>query len=170
VQESAEIKPNYQTVEGLKQHPLYLLLTDKQQKFVLAYIELKGDRVEAARVAYGGKKPQLAAIRALNTAYIRDLLATFYGYKQDLVPMGKQELKTLIAARLRKGTCSDGTFGRLTDHLIELSGWGRSKRNAGLGRPPESERETIAVESIPEVDALVRQIEAAKKQKDNNNG
>jgi hypothetical protein len=152
-------EPDYRTIEGLKTHPLFLLLSAKQQEFVLAFIQLKGNRAAAASQVYSARKPDAVGMRALRTSYIRQLLALYYGYDVDQSRMGKQELVGLIAARLRKAQTSDTTFNRLVENYLELTG-GR-KRPAG--RPSNDEQEDHAADAEPDIDALVRAAEAKKK-------
>jgi hypothetical protein len=154
------IEPNYQTVEGLKTHPIFKLLSAKQQEFVLAYIELKGDRAAAAAKVYSAKKPDAVGMRAARTLYIRKLLAIYYGYDLDQTRMGKQELIGLISARIRKADTSDTTFNKLVDNYLELTG---VRRKLPPGRPTRDEENDRAADAEPDIDALVRAAEAEKK-------
>lgn len=152
---------NYRTVEGIKTHPLYRLITTKQQQFLIAYIESSGDRAHAAEVAYAAAKPDLTGKKVLQSAYVRELIAAYYGYKADMTAMNKSELIGLISARLRRGDCPHAVFNSLADKLIILTS--RKPKNNGGGRPKNSEREGIALEAVPEIDALVKQIEEEQR-------
>jgi len=155
------MEPDYKTLDGLKSHPLFQLLSKKQQTFVVAFIESKGDRMFAAKQAYGGrgKRPDQIAMRAMRTAYIRQLLALFYGYNVDQSRMGKLELIGLVAARLRKADVNDAAFCKLVDHYIELT-----ERPRKTGREDQATEEKNAVDAEPDIDALVQQIEQKRKQ------
>lgn len=152
--------PDYKTVEGLKLHPLFQLLSRKQQEFVLAFIELKGDRVAAAKQVYSAKKPDAVAMRALRTAYIRQLLAIHYGYDADQARMTKTELAGLIAARLRKISTSDRSFAELAGCLLDLS-LGR-KHAKKRGRPTNEETAEHEEDAEVNIDEYVREMEANK--------
>ena len=153
-----EETPNYRTLEGLKQHPLFNLLTARQQKFLVAYIENNGDREAAVRSAgfrtRNGKFDQ-EAMRLLRSAYIRKLTAIFYGYNIDQAPMSRQELIGLISARLRKPEASDTIFSRLVDQFLELSQRNRKKQ----GRPTTEEGIENNDASADHIDKLVQQLE-----------
>lgn len=152
--------PDYQTIEGLKQHPLYGLLTGKQQDFLISYLETKGDRSKAIIAAgFKNRRSDVAAMRMLRSAYVRKLISIYYGYEFDQAPMTKGELSGLISARLRDSKVSDAMFSRLTDSFIELNFLKRPK----MGRPTLEEAEEVMDAGTQSVNDLVHQIEQERK-------
>jgi hypothetical protein len=165
----AEVLPvspavDYRTVEGLRTHPLFQMLTTKQQDFLLTYIETNGDRIAAVTKVYGSKKPDQIGMRVMRTTYIRKLIAIYYGYEIDQVPMGKKELAGLIAARLRRANIRDEIFTRLTDYFMELTF--RKKTLKHPGRPTDEEREKTLEEGEENIDRLVQAIEREKRKQE----
>jgi hypothetical protein len=163
------VAPDYQTLEGIQKHPLFTLLTGKQQVFVVEYIRSGGDRLKAEKVAYNSKKPAVTAMRCLRTAYVRKLIAVYYGYEQDLTPMGKQEMLGLIAARLRRPSLPDKEFRSLAGMwlLLKAGNKRQSAVKSSLKRGVVEagvaiEEEDYADEAV-NLDALVAQIEAERK-------
>jgi phage terminase small subunit len=151
--------PDYRTLEGLVQHPLYQLLTLRQQAFVRAFIESKGNREFAVKQAgLSSKRPDVEAMKQLRTAYIRKLIATYYGYDVDQTPMSRTELAGLIAARLRMPGIKDTDFRHLSEQLISLMEHRRHR-----GRPRKDEGEQVAQDAESEIDKLVKQIEKEKQ-------
>jgi len=162
-------KPDYSSLEGLKLHPLWSLLTRKQALFLEAYISNGGDRFQAVRDSYGQKgNLDVTAMRLLRNGYVRKLVAIHYGYSQDLGPIGKKELTDLVAARLRKENLQDTVFTRLVEYILILRGWKKFGRHEGGQQIVNQEsleerlrdRDLVGAE---EIDALVKQIEAGKK-------
>ncbi|MFZ1973850.1 MAG: hypothetical protein WAU89_13450 [Candidatus Acidiferrales bacterium] len=151
--------PDYQTLDGLQKHPLFHLLTSGQQVFLVAYIENGGDRVAAASKAFKTENPDKRATRAMQSSYLRKLIALFYGFEADQGPMNKTELLGLIAARLRKPTTGDAAFSKLVDNFVDLT----VKRGGKRGRPTNEENESNAEDAEPNIDELVKQAEAQKK-------
>jgi hypothetical protein len=149
-------KQNYQTIEGIKRHPRFDLLTPKQQTFLLRYLET-GDKTAAASAAYNAKNPDGVAMRELRKANMRALVSIFHGYTNDLAPMTKTELVSLIAARLRRTETSDTAFINLVDTYSELV-LGKKP-----GRPNREEQEKLTEQGVQNIDELVKQIESEKK-------
>lgn len=165
-----EITENYQTIEGLKKHPLFALLTSKQQKFLIAFIESNGDRHFAAKTALQakeGRSAETASVRMLRVTGLRKLLSVYYGYEAEQSPMTRSEFTGLIAARLRKVELRDATFTRLAEIFIEQKNWKRKsdpRREEILGDvlPKESDTEPVAAAELS-VDDLVRKLEEERK-------
>lgn len=152
-----------QSLDDLKAHPLFKLLTTKQQQFVLVYIELGGDRVAAVKRVYGENKGEPLAMRCIRTAHIRKLIAFYYGYEVDQASMGKPELAMLISARLRRPETNDSTFVRLAECFLELIS--RKRNLKKTGRPRKEESEDVLEQGEPEIDDMVRLIEAKNQGK-----
>lgn len=165
------VEQDYHTLAGIQKHPLFDLLTAKQQVFLVEYIKSSGDRLQAEKVAYNSKKPDVTAMRLLRTTYVRKLIAIYHGYEQDLTPMGRQELLGLIAARLRRPSLSDKDFRSLTGMWLLLkAGTKRQKAlrqdlKRGFSEPVVRNEESFDDEVIPTVESLVAQIEAERKGK-----
>ena len=151
---------DYKTVEGIKQHPIFLLLTAKQQKFFLTYIETGGDR-EAAVIQAGfrTKRNDVVAMRQLRSVYVRKLISIFYGYELEQAAMSKSELTGLIAARLRQPNIKNSDFRHLSDQLIELSYRKRQK----VGHPHKKEMEQQTEDGAVAIDELVKKIEQERR-------
>jgi len=150
----------YQTIEGLQTHPRFKLLTTNQQKFLLAYIKFDGDREKAAKEVSDSRNPARAADKWMNSIKVRELLAIYYGYEADTLPMTRAELKGLIAARIRQPETEARDFVNLVKQYLELTS---SKKPKATGRPTIEEMEENAEESKVDIDALVAAIEKQKK-------
>jgi hypothetical protein len=151
----------YSTLEGLKQHPLWRQLTDKQQVFVEQYIRTK-DRFAAVRTAFdvGEVGADGFSARLLQHRQIRPLIAAHFGYKTDKDgALTKNDLADLISKRLRSGTLSDGYFRELTVWYIRLRGWDDATHNkSGKGAIKDAfDKRTEQV--ITDVDEMVRLLE-----------
>jgi len=154
---------DYRTLEGIKKHPVYHLLTVKQQKFLDIYLETGGDRLRAAALAFtSNNNTDLSATRALSSAYTRELIAIYYGYRADLIPMSKDELLGILTARIRTEKDNRILVG-LVDKYVKLTE--RKKRTPKKGRPTN---ETLLENSdigSSEIDEIVRQIEEERRNK-----
>jgi hypothetical protein len=156
----AKIDPKYKTLEGLKTHPLFQLLTLKQQVFVTTYIETNGDREQAViKAGFRTTKNDVVAMRQIRSTYVRKLLSLYYGYDLEESRMSRTELSGLIAARLRKASLNNRDFTKLADQMMELN-W----QKKGPGRPSKQETKDNAADSDQTIDGLVRQIEKERKQ------
>lgn len=149
---------DYQTPEGLQKHPLFHMLTTGQQVFLLTYIENGGDRQAAASKAFRTSNPDRRAMRAMQSSYLRKLIALYYGFESDQGPMNRTELLGLIAARLRNSGTNDASFSKLVDNFVDLTMHKRSNR----GRTSAAESAQNAEEAEPSIDELVKIAEAKK--------
>lgn len=157
---AAKANIDYQTIEGIKQHPLYQLLSAMQQVFLITYLETKGDRNAAVNKAgFKAKSKDVVAMRKLRSPYVRKLVSVYYGYANEQSPMTKTELAGLIAGRLRKADISDSAFAKLSEHLIELN----HRKKPVMGRPSKDEVEQIQQQGDSTVDELVKQIEKERQ-------
>lgn len=119
-------KYDYQSVEGLKRHPLWSQLTTRQQNFVLFYIEHDGDRIAAAKLAYrpkGDKSADGMAHRLLKVFPIRKLLSIYFGYEIEGSPLSRSEMILLLSDRLRSTDCADREWHNLAAMYLGLKGW-----------------------------------------------
>jgi hypothetical protein len=144
------MEKDYRTIIGIKTHPLYDLLTDKQQVFLVTYLE-SGDRLKAAQTAYGLAKKDATAAKVLRTSYIRELVATFYGYQVDVMPMSKPEISGLLASHLRKAKTGQ-EFGNLMKYWLILT-----------GRIRKVKKDEPEPDTVTDVDALVKKLEQEGK-------
>jgi hypothetical protein len=151
--------PQYKTLDGLKTHPMFQLLTLKQQVFVITYIETNCDKVKAVTAAgFITTKPDVVAMRQMRSTYVRKLLSIYYGYDLEQSRMTRTELSGLIAARLRKPNLANKDFAKLADQMMELN-W----QKRGPGRPTKQETKDSTAGSDQTIDGLVRQIEKERK-------
>jgi hypothetical protein len=165
-------KPDYHTIEGIKLHPLFLFLTAKQQVFLTHYLATQ-NRIEASRKAYGEKTPELISLRTLRSSVVRQLIAIYYGFDPDCVPVSRVEVVGLITKRLRDPDLDDKLFVRLLDHLLNL----KVNRPKGLKYKKAQDPIADAVMEVPEqpgeditdesIDQLVKRLEAERKEKQN---
>lgn len=161
-----DLKPNYQTVEGLKRHPLWQQLTNKQKKFVLLYIEKDGDRVAAARGAFlprNDKNAENLAQRLLKLFPVRKLLSVFYGYELSGSAISRGEFMLLLSDRVRDPENEGATWLRMAQLFMALKGWKlRTAPDKPSKAKPEPEPEEPEDE-ISDVDKLVRRMEAEEQ-------
>jgi hypothetical protein len=153
------------TVEELKAHPLFGVLTERQKNFILAFISNGGDIAAAILTAgFSTKRPQLVGRRVMGSAYVRKLLSLYYGYTLENVQMSRLELAGLIAARLRDPKIGHNYFKNLATLWMEIA---LKPKNGGT-IPKTKNIEDALVENEASIDDLVKQIE--KQQKETSNG
>ena len=166
-----EPEHDYRTIDGLKKHPLYQLLTARQQTFLIHFIESNGDRLFAARKCMKSgtdDSAQRAAVRMLRTVYVRKLIALYFGYDVEQAPMSRTEFNGLIASRLRKPELRDLVFVRLAELLVESKHWNRKRderREESLGKviPKDGDSKPPVEYDELTIDDLVRKIEEGKR-------
>jgi phage terminase small subunit len=152
----------YKTIDGLKTHPLYGQLSEKQQKFLISYLENNGNRTLAASAAYVTDKPQSMGLKLLRHPVISKLIAIYHDYGIPNVPMSKTELIGLIAGRLRDEKTSGKDFVALVTQYVEIA-----LNNRSLKKKMSEETEVSETPQEPEVDidTLVRQLEKKPRKK-----
>lgn len=166
------LPPDYKTIEGLIVHPLWITLTYRQQRFVLEYIGNGKDKMKAAKAAYKCKNDKAAEDqggRILRMVFVRKLLAAFYDYELEAMPMSRQEYVALVATRMRDPNTKAGDFATLAKMMADLRDWDKPKKKP----KPEAEIEVPEpvvepekpLEPEPDLDALIIKIEQERKGK-----
>ena len=158
-------KASWRDLDGIKTHPLFKNLNEKQQAFFVAYIESNCDRRVAVDASYGEGKSIALASKMLGVASIRQLVALYFGYEVDQAPMGKTELLGLISARLRNTESKDSDFAKLADCFLEVKG----SRAGKAGRPSKEDSEEIEEAAEENVNELVLEVERKVKAKAQSN-
>lgn len=179
---------DYQTVEGLQQHPLFKDLTEKRRKFVLNFIAFDGDKVKASRHAFNCKSEEVAetlAYRTIRDAAIRTLIGLYYGYEMQPAPVTRSEFLSLVSTRLRKNDCPDATFAIMARMVTDLNGWkprvgkppseerDAAKKKSKLGNPLYAPKQVVSPDAVEKVDGmnvadLVQKMEQEKGNKHEN--
>lgn len=160
------------TVEQIKAHPLFLVITTKQQQFVLAYLASR-DRLIAAKETWNCADDDSASVfanRALSKPAVQALIGLYFGIGATGGPMGRTELRSLFASRLRSKDLSNSEFIKLAYAMQTLTGAGRLY----LGAKPGPRKNKPATESNPDplavpldMDVLVREIEKQREKERN---
>jgi hypothetical protein len=164
---SKPIENDYATIDGLKTHPLWQQLTDKQKTFVLTYIETEGDRLKSAKTAFDVETDRAAvgmAARLLRNYLVRGVLSAFHGYDIAHSTVGRTELLAIISARLRRTDCPFREFEVLTRMYADIKGW-RTNVKPGLKKKvvEEDEEEEQTAPEVTDIFKLVQQLENKKK-------
>jgi len=138
-----EAQPNYQTVEGIQQHPLFKSMTDKQQRFAVKFFET-GDRLAAVYAGYGThfkneKAARIRAHRVLRYSTMTKLLNIFEGEIKDRGAVTKQELIELTSCRLREKDLTIDEFLQLSRLFLQVQQWRKKKSNSSQSSRDEAE-------------------------------
>jgi hypothetical protein len=159
-QENQNTKPDYTTVEGLKQHPLFGRLDLKHQQFLLAYIELKEDRLAAVRAVTQCRTPNSisnAASRFLANDDMRQLLRIYYQCEIEPLPANKRRFVGALTAKLSDPNISTSDFISIARMAASIAGWEANKFNRIVAKAP------IEKEKSHTVDQLVQKMEEERK-------
>jgi hypothetical protein len=134
------------TLSEVKSHPLFVQLTEKQQAFVIAYIETQ-DKVASIKTAgYSCKLDKTADMLArknLKHPVIKQLVAMGLGYETDGGLMSKSELMLRMSEAIRV-TGNTSEFSRLCILYTYLRGWAKP-------------------EGMPEIQKIVERMENRRK-------
>ena len=111
------------TLSQLKEDSKFLRLTEKQQKFVLAFCESGGNKIKAGHAAYECKSDdsaQAMAYSALRNPVIKALVTEFV----EIVPerFTKDELLDRLGGCLRRCT-DDEKILKYAGMISDLEGW-----------------------------------------------
>jgi hypothetical protein len=147
----------FQTVEGIQTHPLFKLLSVKQQRFLVRLLETNGDKLAAVEaIGSDTKHPEIVAMRMIKGANISKLLNIYYGYSFQQSPMSKSELLSILATRLRNPKLKDIDFQRLVQQYTELAFPKKEK-------PTKASSDDNSQDAEPSINDLVLQLEKQNK-------
>jgi hypothetical protein len=145
---SEPIAADYTTLEGLKTHPLWEQLTEKQATFLEQFI-LTGNKVESALEAYDTTS-RTSAVALAHTALkgyeVKTLLSLYRGYSIRGSHVTRTELLSLISDRLRSEKLSISEFRNLSAVYADVKGWRISKQKRGtnlLDKDPEDLKSSL---------------------------
>jgi len=154
-----EAVPDYTTVEGLKQHPLFVRLKLKKQRWLLAYIELKGDRIAATRAVTACRTHNSLAVeasRCLADSAVRQLIRIHYGCEMEPLPANKKRFVGALTEKLSDPTLSTAEFERIARLAANIAGWETQRYKRIAAKAPIEEKPQT-------VDELVLQLEKERK-------
>jgi hypothetical protein len=126
-------------------HPLFLQLTERQQRFTKSFIETQNN-VTAIRASYNCQTDRTAdmlARKCLKHPLIKNLVGLALGYEPDGGLMSKSELMLRMSEGIRK-TKNVAEFSRLCVLYTYLRGWAKP-------------------EGMPEIQKIVERMENRRK-------
>lgn len=114
-----------QKIEKVREHPLFKQLVEKQQAFVVAFLQTE-DKVNSIYSAgYKSKSDKLAdflARKMLKHSLIKQLIALGLGYETSGGEMSKKELLLLLSDAMRKCKNPQALY-RLVVIFTDLKRW-----------------------------------------------
>jgi hypothetical protein len=128
-------------IDKIKEHPLFLQLTERQQKFVESYI-LTQDKVASVKAAgYVCKSDSTAEMLArknLKHPLIKQLVALGLGYEPQGGMLSKNDALMLLSKYIMR-TKNPNEFAKLMAMFINLKGWNSNET-------PDISKAVLAVE------------------------
>lgn len=122
-------------VEKLREHPLWHELTDRQQRFLVNFVQSDGQKEQSVEAVYDCRDNRSARAMVstlLRRPTIKQILLEVCGYELKRTHITRGELLSLISVRLRNNKLSIREFTLLSGVYSDLKGW----RKRGPGRQP----------------------------------
>jgi hypothetical protein len=160
--------PRYKgNLDALKEHPLYALLTPKQQAWTVAYIETRDPEESSLRSGNfnSNHAARMSGLRNLRDFRIKHLVCEYDGIAPELDQsrMTDRELEHLVTMRLRSGMVADSTFMSMADGMLDLRKWRRAKKHyKPLGKKKEAAEAAQQEPAQDDPFDAVRAMEAAR--------
>lgn len=113
-------------IKEMKAHPAYFQLTNKQQRFILAFIDSGGNARAAAQSVFNCKTAQSAdnlAKKVLKKWQVRKLLQIVGEYSFTGILMTKEEAMYLISERMRDESITADQFSTMLKFMSGALGW-----------------------------------------------
>lgn len=135
-------------LDTVKQHPLFNQLTERQQKFTVAFIETQEKAGSIQSAGYVCKTTQTAVMLArknLKHPVIKQLVALGLGYEPAGGILAKSEVLLRMSDHIRT-TNNTTEFSRLVILYTRLRGWIKDK------------------DGIPELNKVVERMERRRKE------